>query len=374
MRILAAIDSFKGSLSSVQAGNAVRDAVNKLNLCADVQVCPLADGGEGTVDAFASISGFEMMSVCVTGPLGLPVTATYCMRGDVAILEMAQAAGLTLIPAEKRNPMKTTTFGVGEMIRHAIQNGCRRFVVGIGGSATNDGGAGMLQALGFRLLDVNRQEIPFGCEGLGQLCTIVGSDVISELKECSFRVACDVTNPLCGANGCSGVFGLQKGATPETVAIMDQWMSNYATVANNCGFTADADCPGAGAAGGLGFAFLAFTNATLESGIRIVLDETGLEEKIIRADFVITGEGRLDGQSVMGKAPIGVAELAKQHGKRVIAFCGCTGQGVEACLTHGIDAYYVITPAGMDAETAMRPEVAYRNFVDTATRVLAQYK
>lgn len=367
MRVLIAIDSFKGSLSSAQAGNAVKDAV--LEVCADAEVTvrPLADGGEGTVDALAAGLGGETVEVSVTGPLGAPVTGKYCiLPGGTAVMEMAAAAGITLIPPEKRDPMETTTYGVGEMIRHAMDRGCRHFIMGIGGSATNDGGAGMLSALGFDLLDANGQPIPLGGKGLEKLASIRTDNALPQLKDCTFRVACDVTNPLCGTHGCSAVFGPQKGATPETVAKMDKWLSHFAELAPA---GADAAYPGTGAAGGLGFAFLAFLNATLESGIHIILDETRLESYIKDADIVVTGEGRLDGQTVMGKAPIGVARLAKKYGKKVIAFSGCVTEEAPVCNDHGIDAYFPILPGVVTLEEALDVDNAYKNLKNTARQV-----
>lgn len=370
MRIVIAIDSFKDSLSSMQAGNAVRDAV--LDICVDAQVSvrPLADGGEGTVDALATGLDGEMIEIPVTGPLGTPVTGKYCILSDgTAVMEMASAAGITLVPLEMRDPMQTTTYGVGEMIRDAINRGCRRFIMGIGGSATNDGGAGMLSALGFELLDEGGCPIHLGGKGLEALTAIRTDNVLPTLKECTFRVACDVTNPLCGPNGCSTVFGPQKGATPETIAKMDGWLKKYAMLAAVVSNKADANCPGTGAAGGLGFAFLAFLNATLEPGIHIILDETRLESFIQDADIVVTGEGRLDSQTVMGKAPIGVARLAKKYGKKVIAFSGCITDGATACNNHGIDAFFPIIPGVVTLEEALDPENAYKNLQNTARQV-----
>lgn len=371
MRVFIAIDSFKGSLSSLQAGNAVKEAVLKVDKDASVSVCPMADGGEGTVEALAAGLGGTMTEITVTGPLGAPVEARYCIvkERNTAVIEMSAAAGITLVPPEKRDPMQTTTYGVGEMINDAISRGCRHFIVGIGGSATNDGGTGMLSALGFRFLDKNGQRIPLGAKGLADLHTIETDGVLPELADCTFRVACDVTNPLCGEEGCSAVFAPQKGGTPQMIEKMDRWLKNYARIACGVSEKADPHHPGAGAAGGLGFAFLSFLNATLESGVQIVLTETDLETKIKNADIVVTGEGRLDAQTVMGKAPIGVAKLAKKHGKKVIAFSGCVSQGAEVCNEHGIDAFFPIIPGAVSLEEAMDPDNAYRNLVNTACQV-----
>jgi glycerate kinase len=258
---------------------------------------------------------------------------------------------------------------VGELIRDAINRGCRRFIIGIGGSATNDGGTGMLSALGFSFLDAHGRPIPPGAAGLAQLHSLSGEEALPQLKECTFRIACDVENPLCGPAGCSAVFAPQKGATPESIPLMDGWLSRYADLAAAQFPKGDKNCPGAGAAGGLGFAFLTFLNARLESGIRIILDETRLEEDIHNADLVITGEGRLDGQTLMGKAPIGVAALAKKHGKKVVALAGCVTGDAHLCNGHGIDAFFPILPGPATVDEAMEPSTAARNLANTACQV-----
>lgn len=372
MCYLIAMDSFKGSLTSLQAGAAVQEAIGLLDANAQVTLRPLADGGEGTVDAVSAGLGGEIVEIPVCGPLQEPIFAKYCILPDrkTAVIEMAAAAGLPLVPPKKRDPLVTTTYGVGELIKDAILRGCRHFLIGIGGSATNDGGFGMLQALGYEFLNSNENHIPLGAKGLADLTQIRTELVMPELSECTFRIACDVTNPLCGKNGCSAVFGPQKGATPSAIVDMDRWLKNYAAIAAKISDRANAQHPGAGAAGGLGFAFLSFTNATLESGVKIILEETNLERYIENTDIVITGEGRLDGQTVMGKAPIGVAKLAKKHGKKVLAFAGCLGEGVENCLNHGIDAYFSISPEDMPLQEAMRPDIAYGNLRDTVYRAL----
>lgn len=260
----------------------------------------------------------RIRTVTVTGPLGTPVEAVYGILDDskTAIIEMSAAAGITLVDEPNRNPLYTTTYGVGELIRDAIGNGCRDFIVGIGGSATNDGGIGMLQALGYEFWDNNGQPVPFGANGLSKIATIHDTHVLPDLKNCHFKIACDVTNPLCGPQGCSAIFGPQKGATPDMIRQMDQWLTTYANITREKYPNADPDHPGTGAAGGLGFAFLSYTNAILQSGIQIILEETRLESCIKDADIVITGEGRLDGQTIMGKAPIGVAAIAKNTTKQ----------------------------------------------------------
>ena len=371
MRVVVAIDSFKGSLSSIEAGNAVKESVRRLYKDAKVIVKPLADGGEGTVDALSSGLDSEMIKICVNGPLMSRVVAKYCIlkHSNTAVIEMAAAAGITLVRAEERNPLETTTYGVGELIRDAIARGCRRFIVGIGGSATNDGGTGMLTALGFEFLNKNNRPIPLGAKGLKDLFKIRTDNVIPELKECIFNIACDVKNPLCGENGCSTVFAPQKGATTEMIEDMDAWLNNYANLAKNISSKADKNYAGAGAAGGLGFAFLSFTNATLKSGIEIVLEETKIENHIKEADIVVTGEGRLDSQTVMGKAPIGVARLAKKYKRPVIAFSGCVTEDAEICNEYGIDAFFPIVRGVVTLEEALDPANAYKNLKATAYQV-----
>ncbi|MDO5520614.1 MAG: glycerate kinase [bacterium] len=371
MKVVVAIDSLKGSLTSLEAGFAIQEGIHKVNPSDEVIIRPLADGGEGTVEALVKGMNGSPQSVMVTGPLGEPVNCEYGIinHSKTAIIEMSGAAGITLIPDNKRNPLETTTYGVGEVIKDAIKKGCRRFIVGIGGSATNDGGMGMLQALGYDFLDQNGSPVPFGAKGLQVLDRISDENVIKELAECEFHIACDVTNPLCGTNGCSAIYGPQKGATPTMIMEMDRWLAYYAALAKEKYPKADAKFPGTGAAGGMGFAFLTFTNAVLESGIQLVLKETNLEEYVKDADLVITGEGRLDGQTAMGKAPIGVAQLAKKHNKPVLAFAGCVTQDAKACNQTGIDAYFPILRSLSSLEEALQPDTAKRNMTDTVEQV-----
>ena len=371
MNITIAIDSFKGSLSSMEAGQAVAEGIRRVSPQAAIRVRPLADGGEGTTEALTAGLGGERKSLTVTGPLGRPVTASYGLIRErkMAVLEMASAAGLTLISNEERNPLEATTYGVGEMIRDAIEEGCRHFLVGIGGSATNDGGTGMLSALGFQFLDSDGQPIPLGAKGLEKLARISAESARPELSQCSFHIACDVTNPLCGENGCSAVYGPQKGADPEMIRQMDKWMDHYGDLAARTFPSANKEAPGAGAAGGLGFAFLTFLNGSLESGAEMVLKEINLKDDIREADLVITGEGRLDAQTVMGKAPIGVARLAKGYGKPVIAFSGAATREAGLCNHHGIDAFFPIMRGVVSLEEALDPKEARLNAADTAEQV-----
>ena len=376
MEIVIAIDSFKGSLSSMEAGKAAAEGIKRANPQAETVVRPLADGGEGTVEALVQGMGGVLQTISVTGPLGDPVDCTYGIIEETktAVLEMSGAAGITLVPDEKRNPLYTTTYGVGEAIKDAIQKGCRRFLVGIGGSATNDGGAGMLQALGFGFLDKEGRQIPHGAIGLKHLASITTDHILEELSECEFQIACDVENPLCGEKGASAVYGPQKGATPKMIEDMDAWLLRYARLAKEKFQKADENYPGTGAAGGLGFAFLTFTNAALMSGIQIVLAETQLERYISKADMVITGEGRLDGQTAMGKAPVGVAELAKKYNLPVIAFAGSVTKDAKECNQKGIDAFFPILREITTFEEAMEPERAKNNLIDTAEQVFRLLK
>lgn len=372
IKAVIAIDSLKGSLSSMEAGYAIADGIRRVHgQDAEIVVRPLADGGEGTVEALVSGMSGVTQNVMVTGPLGIPVNCEYGIieSSHTAVIEMSGAAGITLVPDEKRNPLYTTTYGVGEVIKDAIAKGCRRFIVGIGGSATNDGGVGMLQALGYGFLDKEGKQVPFGARGLEVLEEITDEYVLPELAECEFRVACDVTNILCGENGCSAVYGPQKGATPSMVMQMDNWLKHYAKLAEKKFTKANANQAGTGAAGGLGFAFLSFTNAVLESGIKIVLEETCLEKYMENADIVITGEGRLDGQTAMGKAPVGVARLAKKHDIPVIAFAGSVTKEAVACNQNGIDAFFPILRGVVTLEEAMKPENAKANMTDTVEQV-----
>ena len=371
MKVVIAIDSFKGSLTSMQAGNAAAEGVRRVFPGADIAVRPLADGGEGTVEALVSGMGGELREVRVTDPCGRPVTAKYGIIADTntAVMEMSAAAGITLVPRGELDPRTKTTYGVGEMIRDATAHGCRDFIIGIGGSATNDGGAGMLQALGFGLLNERGEQIPFGAVGLSELARITDENVLPELSECRFRIACDVTNPLCGGNGCSAVFAPQKGAKPEDIPKMDGWLARFAELTKTVRPAADPNYPGAGAAGGLGFAFLSYTNAVLQSGVELILRETRLEEYIRTAGIVITGEGRLDAQTAMGKAPAGVAKLAKKHGKPVIAFAGSVTKDAAVLHDYGIDAYFPTIRGACSLEDAMKPETARENLADTAEQV-----
>lgn len=382
MKVVISIDSFKGSLTSIQAAQIIEKGIKRVDQEAEIIIKPLADGGEGTVDALVDGMGGNMEFIKVTGPAGKQVLAKYGIirptnpdeETSTAIMEMSQAAGITQVTDKERNPLYTTTYGVGQMIVDAIHKGCRRFIMGIGGSATNDGGVGMLQALGYDFLDKDGNQIKHGAIGLKDLVQIKDDNVISELKDCEFHIACDVTNPLCGEEGCSAIFGPQKGATQQMVKDMDQWLADYAKIAKQSFTKADADKPGTGAAGGLGFAFLTFTNAILKSGVDLILNETKLEEEIKDADIVITGEGCLDAQTAMGKAPIGVAKLAKKYGKLVLGFSGAVTKGATACNEAGIDAYFPIVRSAVSLKDAMKKKNAQENLTDTVEQVFRLIK
>lgn len=367
MKAVIAIDSLKGSLSSIQAGSAAAEGIRRVYPDAQIEIFPIADGGEGTVDALVTGLQGKKQQVLAADPMGRKIPCEYgILPGGTAVIEMSCAAGITLISKEERNPLHTTTYGVGEVIRDAIKNGCRNFIIGIGGSATNDGGIGMLQALGFGILDQAGNKVSFGAKGLAEIAAITTDNALPELSQCHFRIACDVTNPLCGKTGCSAVYGPQKGATPEMVAQMDSWLSGYAQRVREVFPHSDPDFPGAGAAGGIGFAFLSFLGGKLVSGIDLILQEIGIEAAIGHADIVVTGEGRLDDQTIMGKAPIGIAKIAKMHQKPVIAFSGCVTNNTRVCNQHGIDAYFPIVPGACTLEEAMKPDNAYTNMANTA--------
>ena len=371
MKTVVAIDSFKGSLTTFEAGEAAKKGIMTVYPDAEVEVCPIADGGEGTVEAIVSQKNGEYITVNVHGPLSDRVDAVYGYIKDsaTAVIEMSAASGITLVAQQERNPLNTTTYGVGEVISDAIRRGCRKFVIGIGGSATNDGGIGMLSALGYRFLDSDGNDVPLGAKGLEKLCSIDVSGALKELKECTFTVACDVKNVLCGSEGCSAVVGPQKGATPHMIALMDRWLLNYAFLTKKVIPSADENLPGTGAAGGMGFALTAYLGAALTPGIDIVIEETSLEDKIKNADVVITGEGRLDGQSCMGKVPVGVAAIAKKHGKPVLAFCGSAASDAIECNKHGIDAFFPVVRTPCSLEEAMDSANAQKNLADTAEQV-----
>lgn len=359
MKIVIAPDSFKGSLTAKEAADAIEKGIRRILPDARIAKVPIADGGEGTVQALVDATGGQIVTVEVTGPIGERVRADFGIVGEgevapkTAVIEMAAASGLPLVPKGKRNPMRTTTYGTGELIRAALDRGCRKLVIGLGGSATVDGGAGMAQALGARLLDARGQEIPRGGGGLEHLARIDVSALDPRIAETTTIVACDVDNPLVGPRGGPEVFGPQKGATPEMVRRLDTFLERYAEIVRRDLGADVRDVPGAGAAGGLGAGCIAFLGAVLRPGIDIVLEVTTLEKYLVDADIVITGEGRIDAQTVYGKAPVGVAKLAKKYGIPVIAFAGSIGAGSKDVYGAGIDAVMSITSSPMTLETAV---------------------
>ena len=372
MRITIAVDSFKGSLKSLEAGNAIQSGIAKVYPNAEIKIFPIADGGEGTVEALLHDKGGILQNIQVTGPILEKINAVYGIlpENKTAVIEIASAAGLTLVPKEKQNPFYTTTYGVGEIIKDAISKGCRSFIVGLGGSATNDGGVGMLQALGYSFLNKYGKDIPFGAIGLRELKKINNYNVLPELRDCKFTIACDVRNPLCGKDGCSFAFANQKGATDSEIIEMDKWLSDYAEITQNYFRNANPEVTGTGAAGGLGFAFLSFTNAVLKSGINIILEKTNMETYIMNSDLIITGEGRLDSQTVMGKVPFGIAKIAKKYNKPVIAFAGSASKDANICNKNGIDAFFPILRQVVTLDEAMNKQNALKNLTDTAEQVM----
>lgn len=371
MKVVIAIDSLKGSLSSMEAGMAIKDGILAAKPDAEVIVKPLADGGEGTTDALIEGMNGERIDLTVTGPMHTPVDAYYGYLKDTntAVMEMASAAGITLVPDSEKNPLLATSYGVGEMINDAIQRGCRNFIIGIGGSVTNDGGIGMLKALGVRFLDENGEDAGEGGQALAKVARIDVSGMNPLLKECHIQVACDVNNPLCGENGSTYVYGPQKGVTEDMKKTLDEAMAHFARVTSETLENDYMNTPGAGAAGGLGYAFLAYTGAALTPGIELILDAVGLEEELSGADVVVTGEGRLDFQTAMGKAPVGVARLAKKYNAKVIAFAGSVTKEATACNKEGIDAFFSILRSVCTLAEAMDPVAARNNMTATVEQV-----
>lgn len=371
MKVVVAIDSLKGSLSSMEAGLAIKEGALAAQPDAEVIVKPLADGGEGTTDALIEGMNGERIDLTVTGPMHTPVDAYYgyLRETNTAVMEMASAAGITLVPDKEKNPLLATSYGVGEMIIDAIQRGCRNFIIGIGGSITNDGGIGMLKALGVRFLDEKGEDAGEGGQALAKVACIDLSGLNPLLKECHIQVACDVNNPLCGESGSTYVYGPQKGVTEDMKKTLDEAMAHFARVTSESLENDYMNTPGAGAAGGLGFAFLAYVGATLTPGIELILDAVGLEDELSGADVVVTGEGRLDFQTAMGKAPVGVARLAKKYNARVVAFAGSVTKEATACNKEGIDAFFPILRGVCTLADAMDPVNARNNMIATVEQV-----
>ena len=361
MKVVVAIDSFKGSLSSIEAGQAVKAGVLAAHPDANVIIKPLADGGLGG----------QRIDLTVTGPMGSPVSCYYgyLEKDKTAIIEMASPSGITLVPAHQKNPLTASTRGVGEMIIHALEKGCRHFIIGIGGSATNDAGIGMLKALGYSFLDEQGLNVGEGAQALGKVASIDAKNRHPLLDDCQFRIACDVTKPLCGENGATYIYGPQKGVTEAQKESLDQDMAHFADVTEttlNCAYK---NYPGAGAAGGLGFAFLSYLHASLSPGVELILDAINLSDALNGADIVVTGEGQLDRQTAMGKAPVGVAKLAKAHGAKVLAFSGSVTKEAVACNQAGIDAFFPILRRIVTLEEAMDPSTARSNMTASVEQV-----
>ena len=369
MKIVIAPDSFKESLTALEVANAIETGFKRIFPNAEYVKLPMADGGEGTVQSLVDATQGRLIEAEVTAPLGNQVKSFFGLSGDgkTAIIEMAAASGLHLVPMDERNPCQTTSFGTGELIKQALDLGVQHIILGIGGSATNDGGAGMLQALGLRLLDKNGQSIGFGGTALSNLAEIQLADLDPRLQHVQIEVACDVNNPLCGERGASAIFGPQKGATPEMVKELDAALAHFAEIADrDCGKQIK-EQSGAGAAGGMGGGLLLLPNVQLKAGVQIVLDNLKFAEQVKDADLVITGEGRMDAQSILGKTPIGVARTAKQFNRPVIAIAGCLREDYEVVYEHGIDAVFPIIRNLGDLPTILKQ--GEQNLISTAQNV-----
>lgn len=374
MRILLAPDSFKGSLSATEVAQSMAAGIKKVLPHARTVELPLSDGGEGLVEALVKATGGKMLKARVTGPLGDPVEACWGLLGDgkTGVIEMAAASGLTLLPPQRQNPLHTTTYGTGELIRTALQHGCKELIIGIGGSATNDGGMGMAQALGIQFLDERGEDLTFGGGQLERLAAIKTEHREPSLQNVNVRVACDVNNPLTGPQGAAAIYGPQKGADREMVEKLDQGLKHFARiVAGNLGIEIE-ELPGSGAAGGLGAGLVAFLGGELTPGIELVMELAGLENELTACDLVLTGEGRLDAQSAFGKVPVGVARLAGRHGIPVIALAGSVAPEAEKLHAEGITAYFSITNAPIPLAEAL--ERAAANIEATTSEIMRLLK
>ncbi|WP_025820059.1 glycerate kinase [Shewanella marina] len=355
MKIVIAPDSFKESLSAMQVANAIETGFKQVLPNAQYIKVPVADGGEGTVQSVVDATGGKIITVSVQGPLGDTVNAFYGVmgQGKTAIIEMAAASGLHLVDPSRRNPLLTSSWGTGQLIAHALDHGIRHIIIGLGGSATNDAGAGMAMALGAILLDEHKQPLALGGEALADLAYLDTSKLHPAIAECQFDVACDVDNPLCGARGASSIFGPQKGATPYMVKQLDAALNHYADILVENGYVDHRLTSGSGAAGGMGLSVMSLLEATLRPGIEIVLETLKFDEQITGADLVITGEGRLDSQTLHGKTPIGVTRAAQRHNIPVIAIAGCVSHDANQLLAHGITAVFAVVPRAMPLNEAL---------------------
>jgi glycerate kinase len=371
-KIVVASDSFKGSLSSLEVADAAAKAINECMPGCRVEKVEVADGGEGTMEALHRTLGGVKVAVEVCDPLGRAITASYVKLADgvTAVLEMAVASGLPLLAPQERNPMKTSTYGTGQLIADALRKGCRKFLIGIGGSATNDAGMGMLEALGVRFLDVEGNLLHGSGESLEKVADIDLSGVCAGLAESEFIIACDVDAPLYGPKGAACVFAPQKGADAEMVAMLNDGLEHFSSVVKRVTGKDVSDIPGAGAAGGLGGGFVAFLPARLERGIEMVLDAISFDERIRGASLIITGEGRVDFQTLTGKTPYGILKRARRQGIPVVAIGGSVALGEKEASEAGFAGVYAVTPSDMPLEEAMKPETAVRNIYDTVKNIL----
>lgn len=376
MKVIVGMDSFKGSLSSVDANQAVENSVKQVFSDAVVKAFAMADGGEGTAETLVDGMNGNLVEVSVTGPLGPPVDASYGLIKDenLAIIEVASACGLTLLSEAELNPLITTTYGVGELINHAYDNGVRKFIIGLGGSATNDGGVGMLQAMGYEFLGSDGKEIEFGGGFLSQIHSIKQTFESRKFKNCEFRVACDVSNILYGEQGASYVFGPQKGAGSEMLKVLDAGLVHYAELTQKEMNINIANIEGGGAAGGLGAAFHGYLNGQLESGVELIMDVLGVEEELKTADLVITGEGRIDAQTSMGKVPAGLASLAEKYTIPIIAVGGSLTEDAYHLNHHGINAVFSIQTEPLSIEEAMDSKRTRTNIEKTVEQIMRTLK
>lgn len=371
MKIVIAIDSFKGSLSSLELGNSIERGIKKVYPTAEVFKVPIADGGEGTVESLVEGTGGKFIEVEVSNPLMEKVTAKYGILGNgrTAVIEMAAASGLPLVPTDKKNPEKTTTFGTGELVRDAIKKGAREFILGIGGSATNDAGLGMMQALGYKLYDKDGKELGYGGEVMEKVSSIDESGALPELKECKFLVACDVDNPFYGINGAAHIYGKQKGADEKMIERLDKGLVHLSKILEKKFGKEIGTKAGAGAAGGLGGGLVAFLDAVLKPGIEIILQEVQFEKDLDGADFVITGEGRIDAQTTMGKAPSGVAKLSQKHHIPVIAMAGSVSDDADKTHEIGIESIFSVMKYPITLQEAMEKNTAEKFVEKTSEEI-----
>ncbi|MBR9786464.1 glycerate kinase [Vibrio sp. J1-1] len=372
MKVVIAPDSFKESLTAKQVSDAIKRGLKRVWKDAEFVTIPVADGGEGTVQALIDATQGELVVVSVKGPLGTEINAHYGILGDreTAVIEMAEASGLHLVPQELRDPKRTSSFGTGQLILDALDKGIQRFIIGLGGSATNDGGIGMLAALGVRFLNQAGEEITPDGAGLVELVSIDHSTLDARLAECDFLVACDVDNPLCGEEGASKVFGPQKGATKEDIELLDGALKKFGELTEQVMGRHVLTEKGAGAAGGMGAALMGFLSSSMKPGIEIVLDTVKLSEHVSDADIVFTGEGRIDQQTIHGKTPMGVAKVAKQFDLPVIALAGCTGENYQAVYECGIDAVFVCVSRAMSLPEALEEaDINLENLAENVARL-----